>query len=242
MALSRPEDTEVVTTEATALGKGPPSASASDADPTAPEVDASAKSPSVLDPAEQKKLDLVLWRLWRRWTGLVGIIVKGCGPSGVNGDRYRTIYNLLLQACRTAVDTAPTPQGRAFYQELLSIVQPWLNLKTFIHTEEHMLEALWKRCKQAELELNNGKVPWTIGQVIGLILLTLSPVGLVVWYVHYGRLGLAALARSFNWDGSTTSLRSLWAFVTAHPALFIGVLFPLVIIFSIYLLARTPRT
>jgi hypothetical protein len=139
-------------------------------------------------------------------------------------------------------ESAATPDRRAFYQELVSIVQPWFSLQTFVHTEAQMLESLFQRCKQAELELNDGKVPWTVRQCIGLALL-LSPIGVALWYWNSARLWLPSLVRSFSWDSpASPSPRSAWSYVEAHPSLLMGVIFPVVIAFSIYLLSRTPRT
>jgi serine/threonine protein kinase len=202
----------------------------------------SAVSDSTLDPGAGQRIDWILRRHWRRWTALIETIVNGRGPARVNGDTYRTVYTSLVNTCRSAAEAAPTPQRRAYFQELLSIVQPWLNLQTFAHTEAQMLHSLLVRCKRAELELNDGNVPWTLRQVIGMVLLMLSPVGLALWYWNSARFWLPALMRSFDWGSPKPSLRSVWSYVEAHPSLLMGVAFPLVIVFSIYLLARTSRT
>jgi serine/threonine protein kinase len=236
LSLSHAEDTEAVTFEATALEK-PRSAAGVDSEDTVHEGSAPASDAA----SAAQSINLVLCRLWGRWTSLVETIVVGRGPSRVNGEEYRTIHALLLQACREAIESAATPQRRGFYQGLLSITQPWLNLQTFIHTEPKMLDALWKHCRQIEHELNDGKVPWTIRRFIGLVLLVLAPAGLAVWYWNSGRLWLPSLLRSFQWDSSSPALRSAWSYLQTHPSLLIAVLFPLIIAFSLYLLSRNSR-
>ncbi len=181
--------------EAEALSKSPGSQPVSDA--TLPAV-----SVPALEPASGQRIDWILRRHWHRWTNLIETIVKGRGPAHVNPDTYRTVYTSLVNTCRSAAEAAPTPQRRAYFQELLSIVQPWLNLHTFAHTEAQMLRSLLVRCKQAELELNDGNVPWTVRQVVGMVLLMLSPVGLALWYwnsaapVAAGPVALRRVGRS----------------------------------------------
>ncbi len=247
LSLSRPEDTEVVTAEATAGTAVAPSRARVDSDGTLQEVggasaavlaaggtaDSAAPAPERLDPA--------LRPLWRRWRLLLQTIIKGSGPTRVDSETYRAVHTNLLLACRSAAESAVTPERRAFYQELVSIVQPWLTLQTFARTESEMLQSLLERCRQAELILNEGKVPWTIRQFVGLVLLALSPIGLAVWYRNSGRLWLPSLMRAFQWDSSKPSTHSAWDYVATHPSVLMGVIFPLVIVVSIYLLVRTPR-
>jgi serine/threonine protein kinase len=236
VTLSRADDAEP-----TFAGTTPPEPNVAGR-PIASESMLPAVSVPALEPASGQRIDGILRRHWHRWTGLIETVVRGHGPARVNADTYRTVYTSLVNTCRSAAEAAPTPQRRAYFQELLSIVQPWFNLHTFIHTETQMLQALLVRCKQAELELNDGNVPWTVRQVVGMVLLMLSPVGLALWYWNSARRWLPALWRSFEWDGPKPSLRSAWSYIETHPSLLMGVMFPAVIAFSIYLLARTPRT
>ncbi|HEY7327552.1 MAG TPA: serine/threonine-protein kinase [Gemmataceae bacterium] len=241
--LSRPQDTEEVTAEALADGIIPPAAPTSrrlDSDTTFQEMaipDGTGVPPSGTLPA----IDPVIFRLWRRWLGFLETIIVGRGPSRVNSGAYRTIHSLLLQACRGAIDACPAPERRTFYEECLSIAQPWLKLQTFALADAAMLHCLLRRCRQIEVELNNGKAPWTIRQVLALVLLTLSPAGGALWYWYYGRFRLPSLFKLFDGDFSVSTLHTAWRFLQTHPALLMGVFFPLVIIFSVVLLSRTPR-
>lgn len=220
LTLSRHENTEGVPAETMAIPNG---------------TDA---SPVGALPA----IDPVVFRLWRRWVGFLETIIAGRGPSRLHGDVYQTIHTLLLQACRAAIDACSVPERRAFYEECLSIAQPWLNLQTFAHADSAMLISLLQRCRQIEVELNNGKAPWTIRQVFALVLLVLGPAGAALWYGYYGRIWLPSLFKTFHSEFSLSSLYSAWIFLQAHPALLMGVVFPLVIIFSVALLWHTPRT
>lgn len=218
-----------------------PSANCDDSDTTQQELP-TFSTPCADEDETLPPLDPVMSRLWRRWSDLVHTIVAGSGPSRVNPDAYRSVHTSLLHACRAALDACTVPERRAFYEECLSIVRPWLNLQSFVHTEPMMLESLLQRCKQIEFELHDGKRPWTIRQILGLILLTLSPIGAALWYWNSGRLLLPSLLRDLHWDSSPSSLRLAWRFLQAHPSLLMGVIFPLVIVFSVVLLLRSPRT
>ncbi len=187
-------------------------------------------------------IDPVVFRLWRRWLALLETIIAGRGPTRVNNETYHSIHTLLLQACRAAIDTCPVPERRAFYEECLSITQPWFKLQSFVHADAAMLDSLLRRCREIEVELNNGKPPWTVRQAAALALLAISPAGIVLWYFCYGRLWLPSFLKVFDGDISLASLRSAWIFLQSHPALLIGLLFPLVVTFSFALLSRTPRT
>jgi serine/threonine-protein kinase len=244
LSLSRPEDTEVVTAGATAGTLVAPSRARVDSDSTLQDLRAASAAalPAVSAPAVSERLDPALRPLWRRWRVLLQTIIKGSGPARVDSETYRAVHTNLLLACRSAAESAVSPERRAFYQELVSIVQPWLTLQTFARTESEMLQSLLERCRQAELVLNEGKVPWTIRQVVGLVLLALSPIGLAVWYWNSGRLWLPSLVRAFQWDSSKPSAHSAWDYVATHPSVLMGVIFPLVIVVSIYLLVRTPRS
>jgi serine/threonine protein kinase len=241
ISLSHVEETADVTAAAKAIEKlESPSASPRDSDATLQEMADPGKnraSPGTALPP----INRVVSRLWRRWVELVETIVAGRGSSRVDDNNYRTIHGLLLQACRESIESCPVPERRAFYEECLSIAQPWLNLKTFIHTEASILESLLKRCRQIEVELYDGTPPWTTRQVVGFLMLALSPGGAALWYWYYGRLWLPALFKASNGEFSATSLRSALDFLQTHPAMMMGVIFPLVIVFSIALLSRSPR-
>jgi hypothetical protein len=225
LSLAPALDTADVTAEGMTLEKDPPSAGKT---PTP-----AADFDTTINPA--------LRRLWRRWTALVEIIIVGHGPSRVNADDYRSVHASLLHACRQAVESAGIAGPRAFYQEMLSIVQPWFHLQTFRHTEPDILASLLERCKQIELELNGGKVPWTVRQFIGLVLMMLSLIGLALWYWNAGRFGLPSLLRSLRADFSSLSLRSVGSYLPAHLSLLAVLASLLAILLSVYLLSRRPR-
>jgi serine/threonine protein kinase len=238
LSFSRAEDTEEVAKNALSGRKAAVDRVDSDATqqdlfaPSAPSTDSTTPLPP---------LDPVVSRLWQRWTDLVQSLITGCGASRLNADNYRTIHALLLQACRGAIDACSIPERRAFYEECLSIAQPWLNLQSFVRTEPMMLESLLQRCKQIEIELNGGSPPWTIRQCLDLMLLILSPLAAALWYWHSGRVLLPSLFRVLDFQLPLSSMRSAWDYVQTHPSLLMGAIFPLVFIFSIALLWRTPR-
>ncbi len=148
LSLSKPHETEVSTAVATAL-EGPRRCGvAVDSDPTQKELGASAAVVPAGAAATPQCIDPKLRHLWRRWTALLEIIIEGRGPSRVNGEVYRAVYSALLQTSRSAVESAATPGRRSFYQELVSLVQPWLNLQSLAHTEAHVLVSLLQRASR----------------------------------------------------------------------------------------------
>ncbi len=245
MALSRAEDTEEVTAEALAMKKNrPPSPPRDNSDATLSDMAAAtAAAPVSAPPGETlPPIDPLVFRLWGCWAGLVQTIIAGSGPGHVNGDDYRTVHALLLQACRAAIAACPIAERRAFYEECLSIAQPWLKLQTFVNSERVMLDSLLKRCRQIEMELNGGKMPWTVRQCLGLALLILTSMASALWYWKSGRLWLPSFFKSIDWDFSQSTLQVVRGFLQTHPSLLMGVIFPLVVVLSISLLLRPPRT
>jgi len=242
LTTSNPGDTEQATAEALV----PCAAPGLESDSTFRELRIPGNNGALASPVPSSEplppIDPVVFRLWRRWLALLETITSGGNPSRVNNETYQTIHALLLQACRAAIDSCPVLERRAFYEECLSIAQPWLKLQSFVHADAAMLDSLLRRCREIEVELNNGKPPWTLRQVVALMLLALSPAGIVVWYFYYGRLWLPSFLKVFDGDFSFASLRSAWLFLQSHPVLLMSVLFPIVIIFSVALLSRTPRT
>jgi serine/threonine protein kinase len=241
LSLSRPEDTEVSTQVATALERPRPSASPVECDDTQKEMGIGAAAPNPEAGEQSPCVDPNLLRVWRRWTELLATIIEGSGPSRVSGEVYRAVHGVLMQVCRSAADSADTPERRAFYQELISIVQPWFSLQTFVHNDANMLRSLLERAYRIEIELNDGRIPWTAQQVIGLVLLLLSPAALALWYWSSGRLWLPSLARTLDGDSPGASLREAWSYVHAHPTLLMGGSLLGMVLVSIYLLTRTPR-
>jgi serine/threonine protein kinase len=245
LSLSHAEETEAVTAEATLDKDRPAPAAPAANDSTLAEMPASAGTSATPAAAASSELlppvDPVVARLWQRWMDFVEPITAGHGFSRANAENYRTIHSLLLQACRAAIDDATIPERRAFYEECLSIAQPWLKLQSFTLSERGILQSLLQSAKEIELELNDGKVPWTVHQCFGLVLITISPLGAVMWYWNYARWLLPRLFRAFNGELTLASLLSVGSFLRAHPPLLMGLVFPLVVLFSISLLSRTPR-
>lgn len=242
LLLGRSQGDETITVGAAALETNKPlSASGANSNGSLQGAAVSAGT-TALAAGSLPPIDPLVFGLWRRWLRHLETIVAGRGPSHVDGDAYQTSHGLLLQACRAAIEACPVPERRAFYEECLSIAQPWVKLKSFFHIDADMLHSLLQRSRQIEVELNDGKPPWTIRQILGLMLLAISPAGAVLWYWCYGRLWLPSLLRTFDDDFSLSSLGSVWRFVQSHPALLMGVFFPIAIVFAVTLLLRSPRT
>ena len=99
-----------------------------------------------------------------------------------------------------------------------------------------------ERGQEIDWELNGGKILRTPHQFFGLILITISPIGAAMWYWNYARKLLPSLFRACKGELSLESLCSVGTFLRAHPPLVMGLIFPLVFLFAISLLSRTPRS
>jgi serine/threonine protein kinase len=240
LSISRAEDTEAATAEAL-FGRGFPGHGErleTDATqlelPGEPSRDQTSTEPPPIDPEIQ--------RLWQQWTNLVHTLIDRRGPSPIDAEVYRNVHTSLLQACRRAIDACVHPERRAFYEECLSIAQPWLKLQSFAVTDPIMLDSLLQRCRQIALELNNGISAWSSFQLYAAILTVINVLAGAVWYWKSGRLWLPVLLRIFDWNFSQSSLRVTWSFLQTHPSLLVGVVFPLVFVLAGVLWSRSART
>jgi serine/threonine protein kinase len=181
-----------------------------------------------------------LRRVWRRWTGIVEAIASGRGCRGIDAEGYRFLHADLLAGCRSAVATQP--EKRALFQKLEELIQPWLSLQVLSRTEPDILRTLLRRCRQAEGALGLRMASWNIARTSGLLLLVvLAGMAVAIW--KSGRLSQAVLQRKDSWDLSGKfSLQSLGALLDANAGLFFLVVFPAVLLLSVYLIVRTART
>ena len=70
-----------------------------------------------------------LKRCWRRWTAVVNLFARRRGARHrVDPRAYDTLHKELLEACRAQEGTADEA-GRAFYESLEDLAQPWLSVR-----------------------------------------------------------------------------------------------------------------
>ncbi len=239
LSISQPEDTEAATAEALSeriacesRGRDHSDATQSEMPPTPADAIVSRDPPPI---------DADICRLWREWTAFVQTILSGRGQSGIDTQSYRSLHASLLQACRRAIETCSHPERRAFYEECLSIAQPWFKLQSFALADPVILDSLLRRCQQIVLELNQGISPWTLRQILAWTTFVLNLLAAGLWYWLAGRLRLPVLLRLFDWNFSPSTLRSVWAYLQTHPSLWMGLVFPLVFLFTFAFVRRSTR-
>ncbi len=240
LSISQPEDTEAATAEALSGRFACESRGRDDSDATQLEMP-STPTDEIVSCDPPPPIDPDVRRLWREWTAFVQTILSGREPSGTDTQAYRSFHTSLLQACRRATETCSHPERRAFYEECLSIAQPWFKLQSFALADPILLDSLLRRCQQIVLELNQGSSPWTLREVLAWTSFVLNLLAAGVWYWFAGRPRLPALLRLFEWNFSPLSLRSLWAYLQIHPSLWMGLVFPLVFLFTLAFVRRSTR-
>jgi serine/threonine protein kinase len=93
------------------------------------------------------KLPLELRELWKGWVAVVeGMAQRGHYPIG-EAD-YKALYLHLLDCCREGA-LAHTLE-RPFYEGLIKIIRPWLNLQAFLRTDRAIRADLLARCRQVD--------------------------------------------------------------------------------------------
>ncbi len=240
LSTSHPEDTEAATAEALSERIACESRGRNDSDPTQFEMPPT-PADAIVSCDPPPPIDLDVCRLWREWTAFVQSIVSGRGLSGIDTQAYQPVHASLRQACRRAIDNCSHPERRAFYEECLSIAQPWFKLQSFALADPIILDSLLRRCQQIVLELNQGISPRTLRQVLAWTSFVLNLLVAGLWYWLAGRLRLPVLLRLFDWNFSPLSLRSVWAYLHTHPTLWMGLVFPLGFLFTLAFVWRSTR-
>jgi hypothetical protein len=135
---------------------------------------------------------------WCRWTEVVELFAgRRRARRRISPAWYQALRRQLLDGCRSrALDTDEV--GRAFYQTLENLVQPWMTPQTLEQAEGEILHDLLDRCGQMEQSLGGRR--WSrSGWRWAVVLLLLVGVGLVggllawnvdgVWSPLVDRLG-----------------------------------------------------
>lgn len=135
--------------------------------------------------------------LFSRWIKLLDIFArKRKVRRRMNFQDYEALYSLLLHSCRLQAEQSEGDR-RIFFQEMASLIEPWLTLHTFESGKHRILMNLLEQCREIEQILsgrkNLGPSLWRVAQ-FGLMMLVVCLVALSLNYVfkqHDG--GSAAL-------------------------------------------------
>jgi serine/threonine protein kinase len=177
---------------------------------------------------------------WRQWTAVVADCASGRGRSRYSSEKYRALYQRVLDGCRA--HAAADPAGADFFHRLEALVRPWLNLQTLCRTDAAMLEALGRQCRQVEWDLSGGREPVSRGKWIALLVVLLGPAALMAWFWTHGSRWLASLQVTVGGTSSfKANLRDFGVYVQAHPNWGMLALVPMVVVLGLYWVSRTPR-
>jgi hypothetical protein len=179
-----------------------------------------------------------LRRCWRQWTAVVELFARRRPLRHVVApQQYEALHRELLAACRTPAGMAAETK-RDFYQDLESLVQPWLSLYVLEQTPRDILFDLFARCQQVERELGcrtwvDNLRRWALP--LAALLTVAAGVALLVWTAD--RVLLPALVKlSDCWQvvwfaTKRSSATQQW-----------GAAGILAIVIAIFLLTRSPRS
>jgi hypothetical protein len=162
---------------------------------------------------------------WKAWIAAVeGIAQRQSLP--ISEANYRVAHSQLLEKCRAR---AAEPGGDLF-QRLESLIAPWLSLHVLNTIDRETLIDLVQRCRGFERDLGirrRGGLPrlWAAG-LLGLFLLCI----VFAWLTTK-----PAASRG-------TILNAAIRFVETNPVLALAVLAPVIVLTSIYCLARVFRS
>jgi serine/threonine-protein kinase len=177
---------------------------------------------------------------WRAWTEVIGAFVARVGLSRLHPEKYREIYQQVLDACRA--HAAAQPGSAELYQRLEAIVRPWLTLKTLQQTEQAIIDALYRQSKLAEWELSGGGPgPVSPGMWALLVFLVIVPAALTLWFRTGGERWLASLEGPPTWAWLRGSLHSFAVTMNQAPMYWLIGFVPAVLLFSILALRRPRR-
>jgi serine/threonine-protein kinase len=181
---------------------------------------------------------------WCRWVDIVEDFARRRGNrSGTSQTEYAAVHGLAVAACRVRADTAAGETRRLFH-DLRERVQPWLSLEALARADREILADLLAHCRRLEPLLTGGRGRRSRRRIAAALCLGAALFGLAWWLTN--GLSFLRLRHGESWSSSVLDnvrrvIASLGSEVQAHPILWGSALCALVVLLSIYLVARLPR-
>jgi hypothetical protein len=139
-----------------------------------------------------------LRRRFKRWMEVVRLARKG--PQAVysiSATEYHDLHTELLQLCAARAHQHLAPDQRAFFAELVVLLEPWVNRKSLAEADRDDLASLWASCREVEQALGGASADkrWSARR-------------LALWG---GALLVVVAAGGALWWGGVTPQDALWA-------------------------------
>jgi hypothetical protein len=149
-----------------------------------------------------------LGMLWRRWLDVVASFAnRNPGRMGLDAVEYEALHSALVGACQALAAKADAG-GRAWYDGVLQVVRPWLNVGSLAQADQELLADLLARCRIIDEELTGCNWSKRLRRqrllvALGAACFLLPP--LLVAVMYWSELPLADFA-----SGGWRWMRSLW--------------------------------
>jgi hypothetical protein len=217
----------------------------------APDAEGEAQEPETQGPPPTTEDDVSLvpeeslTEAWCRWVDIVeGFARRKGNRLGISDSEYAELHDLAVGACRACEGTAADETHR-LVGNLRERVQPWLSLEALARADREILADLLAHCRHLEPLLTRGRRRRSGRQITAAICLGAVLLFALAWWATNGS-GVWRPRRGEGWLGSLLEnarqvILSLGNEFQAHPFLWGSALCALVVLLSIYLVARLPR-
>jgi hypothetical protein len=99
---------------------------------------------------------------WSRWTAIVALFARRRpARRSIDPGSYAALRQDLIDACHSC--TSPDDPKRSYYAGLAETVRPWIDLHAFDRTDQEILSALSRRCREVERQLTGRS--WTLSSL-----------------------------------------------------------------------------
>jgi hypothetical protein len=182
---------------------------------------------------------------WCQWVDIVeGFARRKGNRLGTTETDYATLHEAAVAACQACED-ATTGETRQLFRALRERVQPWLSLAALARADREILGDLLAHCRHLEPLMTGERSRRSGYRKTAAICLGAAGLLGLAWWATNG-LNLTARRPGESWLGSLLETAKritgpLGSEVQAHPILWGTGLCALVVILSIYLVARLPR-
>jgi hypothetical protein len=222
-----------------------PMAAATPVEEASAQEDAKEKTPVAGNSDGFPVADESLAEAWCRWVDVVeGFARRRGNRLGVSETEYTALHQLAVDACRTCEDSA-AGEARRRFADLRERVQPWLSLEALARADREILADLLAHCQHLEPLLTGGRRRRSSRRVTAAVCLGAAALLAMAWWMTNG-FGLLKPRPGDSWLGSVfENVRQMIVTVgkeiQTHPILWGSALCALVLLLSIYLVARLPR-
>jgi serine/threonine protein kinase len=189
--------------------------------------------------------DESLTEAWCRWVDVVeGFARRRGNRLGISDTEYAGLHQRAVDACRACEGSAAGETRRRF-ADLRQRVAPWLSLEALARADREILADLLAHCQHLEPLLTGGRRRRSSQRITAAVCLGAAALLALACWTTNG-FGLLKPRPGDSWLGSFLEnarqlIVTLGREIQTHPILWGSALCALVLLLSIYLVARLPR-